>query len=90
MVFFHRSPEGFTALILVVTFLFRRSTCSFLGVIGEYLGRVYDETKARPQYIVASVVGGANASATDVQGAARTDSTGLTSSTAYRAGIESR
>ena len=88
-VFLGESPQGFTALIVAVIF-FSGVQLMFLGVIGEYLGRVYDETKARPQYIVASVVGGANASATDVQGAARTDSTGLTSSTAYRAGIESR
>ena len=30
-----------------------------LGVIGFYLGRIYDEIKRRPRYIIASVCGGA-------------------------------
>jgi dolichol-phosphate mannosyltransferase len=49
-----RSPQGFTALILVMTFL-SGMNLFFLGVIGEYVGRVYEETKARPQYIVRTV-----------------------------------
>jgi dolichol-phosphate mannosyltransferase len=51
-----RSPVGFTALILVLTFFSGVQLLS-LGVIGEYLGRVYEETKGRPRYIVDRKVG---------------------------------
>jgi glycosyltransferase involved in cell wall biosynthesis len=51
-----RSPVGFTALILVITF-FSGVQLLFLGIIGEYLGRVYEETKGRPRYIVGRTVG---------------------------------
>ena len=51
-----RSPQGFTALIVVMTFL-SGTILLFLGVIGEYVGRVYEEVKRRPPYVVQSVVG---------------------------------
>ena len=51
-----RSPVGFTALILVLTFFSGVQLLS-LGVIGEYLGRVYEETKGRPRYVVDRKVG---------------------------------
>jgi polyisoprenyl-phosphate glycosyltransferase len=47
-------PEGFTASLLIMTFL-SGTQLLFLGVIGEYLGRVYGEAKGRPQYVVARV-----------------------------------
>jgi len=49
------SPQGFTATILVVTFL-SGVNLFFLGIIGEYVGRVYEETKARPHYVIGKVV----------------------------------
>jgi dolichol-phosphate mannosyltransferase len=54
-IFLH-SPQGFTATILVITFL-SGVNLFFLGIIGEYVGRIYEETKARPHYIVERVVG---------------------------------
>jgi polyisoprenyl-phosphate glycosyltransferase len=52
--FLHKSPQGFTALLVAVTFL-SGIVLFFLGVIGEYVGRIYEETKSRPQYIVARI-----------------------------------
>jgi dolichol-phosphate mannosyltransferase len=51
----HRSPQGFTAIIVVVTFL-AGVNLFFLGIIGEYLGRVYEEAKARPLYVVGRLI----------------------------------
>ena len=51
----HRSPQGFTAIIVVVTFL-AGLNLFFLGIIGEYLGRVYEEAKARPLYVVGRLI----------------------------------
>ena len=53
--FWLHSPQGFTALILAITFL-SGVNLFFLGIIGEYVGRVYEETKARPHYVVRRVV----------------------------------
>ncbi len=49
-------PQGFTALLLLITFL-SGVLLFFLGVIGEYVGRVYEESKGRPLYIVERVIG---------------------------------
>jgi glycosyltransferase involved in cell wall biosynthesis len=54
--FLHITPQGFTALLVAVTFL-SGIVLFFLGVIGEYVGRIYEETKSRPQYIVGRIVG---------------------------------
>lgn len=53
-VFLHQSPQGFTALLLAVTFL-SGVMLFFLGIIGEYVGRIYEETKNRPQYLISRV-----------------------------------
>jgi glycosyltransferase involved in cell wall biosynthesis len=54
--FLHISPQGFTALIVAFTFLIG-VVLFFLGLVGEYVGRIYEETKARPVYIVGRVAG---------------------------------
>ena len=61
-IFLDRSPAGFTAVILTVIFL-SGVNLVFLGIVGEYLGRVYEEVKARPLYVVGKVVGRGSRSA---------------------------
>jgi len=51
------SPQGFTALIVAITFL-SGVNLFFLGIIGEYVGRIYEETKARQHYVVRKIFGG--------------------------------
>jgi dolichol-phosphate mannosyltransferase len=55
-IFLQKSPQGFTALIVAVTFL-SGIVLFFLGVIGEYVGRIYEETKARPLYVIGRTAG---------------------------------
>jgi dolichol-phosphate mannosyltransferase len=47
---FNLTP-GLPTIVLVVSF-FSGVQLLALGVVGEYIGRVYDETKRRPMYIV--------------------------------------
>ena len=54
---------GFPTLIISVMF-FSGAQLISLGILGEYLGRVYDEVKARPLYIVADEVGLSDQAAT--------------------------
>jgi glycosyltransferase involved in cell wall biosynthesis len=53
--FLHRAPVGFTSIMLFMSFL-AGVQLFFLGIIGEYIGRIYQETKRRPLYVVGSVV----------------------------------
>lgn len=51
-----RPLEGQATTLIVVLFLGSIQLIS-LGIIGEYLGRVYNEVKGRPLYIVRDVLG---------------------------------
>jgi dolichol-phosphate mannosyltransferase len=53
----HRTPVGFTSLMLFMAFL-TGVQLFFLGIIGEYVGRIYQETKRRPLYVLGSVTRG--------------------------------
>ena len=55
-VFRNQSPQGFTAIIFAITFL-AGVQLFFMGVIGEYVGRLYEASKARPVFIVADKFG---------------------------------
>jgi glycosyltransferase involved in cell wall biosynthesis len=48
---FEQSPTGFTTLACLITFLGGVQLIG-IGVLGEYLGRIYDEVKRRPNYIL--------------------------------------
>ncbi len=47
---------GFPTLIISIMFFAGVQLIS-LGVMGEYLGRIYDEVKARPLYVIAEQIG---------------------------------
>jgi dolichol-phosphate mannosyltransferase len=55
-IFLDVPPPGFTALILAITLL-GGIQMLILGIIGEYVGRIYEEVKQRPLYVVKKVVG---------------------------------
>ncbi len=56
--FLGRSPAGFTALTVLGTLIGGMILLS-LWIIGEYVGRIYEEVKRRPVYLVDRVVRGA-------------------------------
>ena len=45
---------GYPSLVVLITFIGGMQLLA-LGVIGEYLGRVFNETKNRPLYIVKDI-----------------------------------
>jgi dolichol-phosphate mannosyltransferase len=53
---------GFTTLILTILFFSGVQLIS-IGILGEYLGRIYQETKMRPTFVVKEVRGGREAAA---------------------------
>ena len=52
----HDAPQGWTSTIAIIL-LVSGVQLIMLGVIGEYLGRVYDEVRQRPLYVISSRVG---------------------------------
>jgi len=52
----YKQVPGFATTIILVMFVGGLQLFS-IGIMGEYLRRIYDETKLRPQYIVESTVG---------------------------------
>ena len=47
----NKIPSGWTTLSILISF-FSGLQLLFLGVVGEYIGAIFDEVKARPLYIV--------------------------------------
>jgi polyisoprenyl-phosphate glycosyltransferase len=54
--FTQRWVTGWTALIIAILFLGGAQLIS-LGIIGEYIGRLYGESKRRPLYLVRETLG---------------------------------
>lgn len=46
---------GYTTSILI-SLIMGGATLLSLGIIGEYIGKIYLETKNRPRYIIESIV----------------------------------
>lgn len=46
---------GWTSIIVLILFLFGLNF-AFLGIIGEYLGKIFLETKQRPKYIINKII----------------------------------
>ena len=54
--FYTRSfPPGWTTLIILVT-IFSGTQLIFMGILGEYIGAIFDEVKARPHYLVEEAI----------------------------------
>jgi polyisoprenyl-phosphate glycosyltransferase len=47
--------QGWTSIVLPMTF-FSGSNMIAIGLIGEYVGKIYEEVKARPRYIIENVL----------------------------------
>ncbi len=54
--FYALSPPGFATLVVSIFFL---AGIQFItvGIMGEYIGRIFDEVKQRPLYVVRKVTG---------------------------------
>ncbi|MBU0490156.1 MAG: glycosyltransferase family 2 protein [Bacteroidetes bacterium] len=53
--FFGNVAPGWTSIVVLVLFLFGVNFI-FMGIIGEYLGRVFLESKKRPKYVIKKIL----------------------------------
>jgi len=54
--FTDQTVQGWTSLI-ALSLIFNGLVLGILGIMGEYIGRIYDETKGRPFYVVRDKAG---------------------------------
>lgn len=60
-IFIGNNVPGYSSLIIIILFMGSIQLIS-IGVLGEYLGRIYAESKGRPSFIIRNVYGEANPS----------------------------
>ena len=53
--FIKGAPQGFATTIVVILF-FASIQLLTLGIIGEYIGRIFEEVKGRPRYIIREII----------------------------------
>jgi polyisoprenyl-phosphate glycosyltransferase len=63
-------PRGYTSLIVAISFV-GGLELTVLGILGEYLGAVFDEVKRRPLYIIDEVLGHQDSSQTEAVSSVR-------------------
>jgi len=51
---FYRDMPGWTSIVLLIFFVLGIQT-TFLGILGEYIARIFDEVRNRPYYVVEQV-----------------------------------
>ena len=56
--FVGRTPQGWASLLVTVVFM-GGVQLVVLGIMGEYLGRIHEQTRNRPMFLVSEVAGGA-------------------------------
>lgn len=57
---FHNAPEGITTVLITILFI---GAIQLLGIsiLGEYIGKIFEEVKQRPKYIVKNIMKSSNA-----------------------------
>jgi len=55
----HSVIEGWTSLMLSLWFI-GGAILTSLGIIGEYIGKIYREVKSRPRYFIEETAGDCN------------------------------
>lgn len=53
--FFGNVVQGWTSMMVIILFLFGINF-AFLGILGEYIGRIFLETKQRPKFIISQLL----------------------------------
>lgn len=66
--FVGETPQGWTSLMIVVT-LMGSVQLFVLGIVGQYLGRIHQQVRGRPLFIVRQVIRGSDLAADNVDSA---------------------